>query len=197
MKSINVQNIRIAKITEKAASGYTYSEPVLVAGAMKISEVPTPAEGELYEDGKLSERIAQVTGYELAMDISRLPNDIRQYINGKTYNGGVETDDGACEPGAFAIGWETEYVVKGKVYKEMIWYIDCLAKPIEKQAEQRQKDIKIGNSTVNITAFKTSAYADRAYVMIDTADESVTEDMIKNFFSMVQTGTTITAATEE
>lgn len=194
MKSINVKGIRFAKITAKADSGYTYSTPELVAGAMKVSEVPTPAEGELYEDGKLSERIAQVTGYELALDISRLPNDVRQYINGKTYTDGVETDDGACEPGAFAIGWETEYVVKGKVYRELIWYIDCLAKPIEKNTEQRQKDIKIGNSTVNITAFKSSAYTDRAYVMIDTADESVTEDMITNFFSKVQTGTTITAA---
>lgn len=194
MKSINVKNVRLAKITAKTESSYTYDIPELVTGLMKISEVPTAAEGEMYEDGILSERISQVVGYELAIDISRLPNEWRQYINGKTYTTGVETDDGACEPGPFALGFETEYVSNGKVYKELTWYIDCLAKPMEKTAEQRTKDIKIGNSTVNITAFKPGVYGNRGYVMIDTGDTNVTPEMATNFFKKVQTEKTITAA---
>lgn len=192
MKSINVKNVRLAKITAKTDSSYTYDVPELVTGLMKVSEVPTISEGELYEDGILTERLTQLIGHELAIDISRLPSEWKQYIEGKTYTAGVETDDGPCQPGAFAIGFETEYVVQGKVNKEMIWYIDCLAKPMEKSAEQRTKNIKISNSTINITAFKAGPYEHRSYVMIDSGDTNVTPEMVTNFFKKVQTGTTIT-----
>lgn len=197
MKSINVKNGHFAKITDKGTSSYTFDEVEQIPGLMKVNQVPTVSEGELYGDGIITEKAALISGYELAIDLNKLPRDIAQYISGKTYSNGVETDDGSCNPKAFAIGWEVEYMEKGAVYSELVWFIDCLAKPIEKNSEQREKDIKFGTQSINVTAFKAPTYNNRAYVLIDTADENVTDDMVADFFSMVQTTTTITAPTVE
>lgn len=193
MKSINVKNAHFAKITAKTSTGYTYSDVVAIPGLMKVNQVPTVSEGELYGDGIVTEKASLISAYELAIDVNSLPRDVAQYMGGKTYTSGVETDDGNCEPGAFAIGWEVEYMDGGKIYSELIWMIDCLAKPIEKNSEQREKDIKFGTQTVNVTAFKATAYNKRAYVLIDTADTEVDDDMVEDFFTQVQTTTTISA----
>lgn len=196
-KSINVKNIRLAECVIKEAENgertFEYTDPELVAGAMKIGMVPTPSEGEMYEDGKLSERLSRVTGYELAIDFGRLPKKWQAWLNGLKYEEGVLSDDGPCSPKPFAIGWEVEYVNNKTVFKEAYWFLSCLAKPIEKTYEEQKKDISIGNDTINITAFKEAEFDDRAYVNIDTADSTVTTQMYTDFFSQVQKTRTITA----
>lgn len=197
MKSINVKNVRLAKVNitqnEDGSKEFIFGTPELVAGVMKISHVPTSSEAEMYEDGKVTENISQIVGHSLAMDFGCVPRKWLAYINGLTYEGGVMSDDGPCTPGAFAMGYEVERIKSGKTYKELTWFIHCQAKPIERTYEQRKKDISISNDTVNITAFKDEEFNDRAYVSIDTEDKEVTEDMITNFFKKVQTNRTITA----
>lgn len=197
MKSINVKNVRLAELTiTKAENGtrtFTYTEPELVAGVMKINQVPTTSTGEMYEDGKKTEDISQIIAHELAMDFGRFPNKWRSYIKGLTYEEGVLSDDGPCTPKPFAMGFEVEYIQDGTAYRELTWYLHCQAKHMEKNAEQRKKDITFSNDTVAITAFKDAEVNDRAYVTIDTADSEVTEEMITNFFTKVQTSRTITA----
>lgn len=196
-KSINVKNIRLAECTIKTEPNgektFTYKDPELVLGAMKVSMVPTAAEGELYEDGKLSEKLSRVSGYELGIDFGRLPKKWQAWLNGLTYESGVMSDDGECSPKPFAIGWEVEYILNKNTYKEAYWFLSCLAKPIEKNFEELKKDITIGNDTINITAFKEESFNNRAYVNIDTADKEVTEEMYTNFFTKVQTTRTISA----
>lgn len=197
MKSINVKNLRLAELTiskeENGTRVFNFGTPELVAGLMKIGQVPQVAEGEMYEDGKKTESISQITSHEVAIDFGRFPAKWRSYVNGLTIKNGVLADDGPCTPKPFAMGFEVEYVQDGSSYKELVWYIHCQAKQMEKNAEQKKKDITFSNDTLTVTAFKDSEFEDRAYVLIDTADSDVTDDMVENFFSKVQTTHTIEA----
>lgn len=192
---INVQNTHFAKGTKTTSNGvstYAWDTPMLVQGLEKVTITPVTAKGEKYGDGILRKKITRRSGYTLGIDINEVPQDIKRYINGLTYSNGVETDDGACTGGAFAIGFEH---VKADSTIEKIWFIWCEAEPIEEENQQSTTDISISSDTVNITAYKLSEYNDRAYVKIWTGDSDVTEDMVENFFTKVQTSSTITAAT--
>lgn len=190
---INVQGTHFAKGT-KTDSTYKWDAPVAIEGLEKVTITPITAKGEKYGDGILRKKIARRTGYTLGIDINSLPADVKHYINGLTYTTGVETDDGSCAGGAFAIGFE-HVTADDKV--EKIWFIWCEAEPIEEESEQSTSDINISSDTVAITAYKLAAYNNRAYVKISSADENVTEEMLANFFTKVQTSTTIEAATQE
>lgn len=188
-KVINVQNFYMAKITE-ADGVITHSAPEKVFGVMKINRVPVPASGELYEEGTLSESISEITGHNLAIDFGDLPIEWSAHIQGLTIEGGIITDDGPCKPKPFALGFELS---KANGTKQMMWYLYCLAKPIESTDEQRTKDINISNDTINVTAFKKEQFAYRAYVMGDTSETAFTTTMQGDFFKKVQTSKEITA----
>ena len=193
---INVQNTHIAKgtkTTQNGVSTYTWDTPQHVLGLEKVTITPITATGEKYGDGILRKKKSKRTGYTLGIDINEVPAEIKRYINGLTYTSGVETDDGACSGGAFAIGFEH---VKEDDTVEKIWFIWCEAEPIEEENEQSTGDINISSDTLSITSYKLSEYDDRAYVKIWTGDENVTEEMETNFFTKVQTGKTIEAASQ-
>lgn len=188
-KTINVKNSYMAKITEEDGA-IKFGVPERVLGIQKASRVPTAATGEQYEEGKLAVNIALVSGYSIAFDISNLPSEWRAWVNGLNYSDGIETDDGLCKPNPFSLGWEIE---KADGTSQLIWFYYCTAAPIEDSDEQSEKDIKVSNDTINITAFKREEFDNRAYTKIDTGNESITKEMISNFFKKVQTDRNISA----
>ena len=116
-------------------------------------------------------------------------------MNGYSFVEGVLNDEGDCVPKPFAVGWEVERIHKGVQTKQMMWYLYCLAKPIEDNDEQSQKDIKVSNDTINCVALKKEQFKYRGFTLVDTKETEITTEMQTNFFKKVQTTDTITAPT--
>ncbi|PHV69779.1 hypothetical protein CS063_13760 [Sporanaerobium hydrogeniformans] len=191
-KSINVKNYYLAEITEDESGVITHGVPEKVYGLMKASRVPQAASGELYEEGVLSEQLDELVSHNLAFDFGNLPQKWRAWMNGYKVETGVMADEGPCSPKPFAVGWE---VIGTKGRRQMMWYIYCKAKPIEDNDEQRTKDIKISNDTINVVAFKKEQFSYKGFVLIDSANSDVTETMLDDFFKKVQTTYTIESPT--
>lgn len=187
-KVINVQNAHIAKCTKKEAENgkitYEWDTPFYIEGLEKVTITPVTAKGEQYGDGILRTKKAKRTAYTLGVDINDIPVEYKRYMQGLTYTDGVETDDGDCSSAPIAFGCE-HVKVDGSI--EKIWFIYCEAEPIEEENSQSTTDISITSDTLALTAFKLSAYDNRAYVKINSGDSNVTEEMVKNFFVKVQT----------
>lgn len=184
---INVQNAHFAKgkkTTEQGTTTYEWETPIAMPGLEKVTITPITAKGEKYGDGVLRIKKSKRAGYTIGVDINEISAELKRYINGLTYENGVETDDGACSGGSFALGFEH---VKVDDTIEKIWFIFCDAEPIEEDNQQSTSDISISSDTVSITAYKLKEYNDRAYVKIWTGDENVTEKMAQDFFTQVQT----------
>lgn len=185
---INVQNVHLAEITE-TTNDITYGEPEHIAGAMEISMTPQLSTGELYGDGKIAHKSSKKIAYQITVSLNKLPTKWRRYMEGVQYKDGVEygtTDD---EPKPFAIGWEFEKT-NGK--KELIWFLYCLAEPIQQTGRQSESNTNYSTDSITITALEHDLLG-RFYTFIDSEDENVTEQMIEDFFKKVQTNDTISS----
>jgi phi13 family phage major tail protein len=186
---INVQNVHLAEINESPGEELTYGTPEHIEGAMEIGRVPQLASGQLYGDGKIRKQTARKVRYQLTVNLNKLPTKWRRYMEGVTVKEGVESGTSKDEAKPFAIGWEVE---KTGGQKEMIWFLYCIAEPIQETARQSEENINYSNDSLTITALEDDRLG-RYYTFIDTEDEDVTTEMIENFFKKVQTTDTISA----
>jgi phi13 family phage major tail protein len=187
---INVKNVHLAEITKSPEGAITHSTPEHVAGAMEIGKVPQLATGQLYGDGKISKETSRKIKYQITVSLNKLPTKWRRYMEGVTTTNGVEIGTSKDEPKEFAIGWEVE---KTGGQKELIWFIYCLAEPIQEQNRQSEENINYSTDSITISALEDDSL-ERFYTMIDTEDEEITPEMIENFFKKVQIDDAIAAA---
>ena len=185
---INVQNVHLAEITE-TPNDITYGTPEHVAGAMEISTTPQLSTGELYGDGKIVHKSSKKIGYQITISLNKLPSKWRRYMEGVKYKDGVEYGTTEDEPKPFAIGWEFS---KTNGEKELIWFLYCLAEPIQQTGRQSESNINYSTDSITITALEHDLLG-RFYTFIDSEDENVTEQMIEDFFKKVQTNDAISA----
>lgn len=190
---INVQNVHLAEITETAGE-ITFGVPEHVAGAMEIGRTPQLSTGQLYGDGKITHKNSKKIAYQLTASLNKLPTKWRRYMEGvQVSDDGVESGTSKDEPKPFAIGWEVE---KTGGQKELIWFLYCLAEPIQETNRQSEENINYSTDSVTITALEHDSLG-RYYTFIDTEDEDITEQMVEDFFTQVQTTDAITAPEEE
>lgn len=181
---INVQNVHLAEATESPEGAITFGTPEHVVGAMEFGKVPQLAKGQLYGDGKITHSNSRKIAYQITANLNKLPTKWRRYMEGVTVNNGVESGTSKDEPKPFAIGWEVEKT-GGK--KELIWFLYCLAEPIQETTRQSEENINYSTDNVTITALEDDNLG-RFYTMIDTEeDEEITPEMVGNFFKKVQT----------
>lgn len=185
-KTINVKNLYLSEITE-GESELTFGKPEIVPGLRKATRKPTISKGVQYGDGRLEDIESSKTSYEIAMDHNDIPQKWRAWFEGLSITNGVESGSSGDKAKPFAMGWEIE---KTKGVRELIWFIYCKANPIEDTDEQREDNIKISNDTVTITAFEHESVG-RYYTKINSKNEEVTNKMLQDFFTKVQTTDTI------
>ena len=185
---INVKNVHFASIVETTGA-ITYGTPELVAGAMEIVRTPTVATGQLYGDGKVSRSTSKKVAYQIQLQHNRIPAKWRRIMEGTTLTTGVESGTSSDVPAPVAIGWEVE---KTNGESELIWFLYCKATPIEERVQQSQENITYSTDTLTLTALEHDLL-ERYYTMIDTEEAAVTEDMVEDFFTQVQTSNTIAA----
>jgi len=186
---INVQNVHLAEITETPSGELVYGIPEHVEGAMEIGRVPQMASGQLYGDGKIKKDVSRKVRYQLTVNLNKLPTKWRRYMEGVTVKNGVESGTSKDNPKPFAIGWEVE---KDGGNKEMVWFLYCIAQPIQENARQSEDNINYTTDSITISALEHERIG-RYYTFIDTEDEDVTEEMANNFFKQVQTTDIISA----
>lgn len=189
---INVQNVHLAEITE-ASGEITFGEPEHVAGAMEMSKTPQLSTGQLYGDGKITDSTSRKVRYQITASLNKLPTKWRRYMEGVKVVDGVESGTSKDEPKPFAIGWEVE---KTGDEKELIWFLYCLAEPVQTTDRQSEENINYSTDSVTITALEDDSLG-RYYTFIDSEDEDITEQMVKDFFKQVQTADAISAPTAE
>lgn len=187
---INVQNVHLAEIEESPEGTLTFGTPEHVVGAMEFGKTPQLSTGQLYGDGKITHSTSRKVAYQVIANLNKLPTRWRRYMEGVTVNNGVESGTSKDEPKPFAIGWEVEKT-GGK--KEMIWFLYCLAEPIQETNRQSEENTNYSTDSVTITALEDDGLG-RFYTFIDTEDEEITPEMAENFFKKVQTTDAIAAA---
>lgn len=184
---INVQNVHLSEITESPEGTLTHGTPEHVAGAMEIGKAPQISSGQLYGDGKVNKQTSKKVRYQLTVNLNKLPTKWRRYMEGVTVKSGVESGTSKDEPKPFAIGWEVEKT-GGK--KEMIWFLYCLAEPIQETTRQSEENINYSTDSITISALEDDRLG-RYYTFIDTEDTEITEVMAGDFFKKVQITDTI------
>ncbi|CAK7084170.1 major tail protein [Tissierella sp.] len=187
---INVQNVHLAEVIESPEGVLSFTAPEHVAGAMEFGKVPQIAKGQLYGDGKITHSNTKKVAYQITANLNKLPTKWRRYMEGVQVNNGVESGTSKDDPKPFAIGWEVE---KTGNQKEMIWFLYCLAEPIQETTRQSEDNINYSTDNVTITALEDDNL-ERFYTFIDTEDEEITTEMAENFFKKVQTTDAIAAA---
>lgn len=186
---INVQNVHLAEITESPDGDLTFGTPEHVVGAMEIGKVPQLATGQLYGDGKITHSTSRKVRYQITASLNKLPTKWRRYMEGVKVVDGVESGTSKDEPKPFAIGWEVE---KTGEEKELIWFLYCLAEPVEETTRQSEDNINYSTDSITISALEDDNLG-RFYTMIDTEEEEITPEMAEGFFKQVQTTDAISA----
>lgn len=179
---INVQNVHLAEITETSGE-ITFGKPEHVAGAMEMGRTPQLSTGQLYGDGKITHKNSKKVAYQITANLNKLPTKWRRYMEGVQVAGGIESGTSEDEPKPFAIGWEVE---KTGGQKELIWFLYCVAEPIQQTERQSEENTNYSTDSATITALEHDSLG-RYYTFIDSEDEAVTATMISNFFKAVQT----------
>lgn len=187
---INVQNVHLAEITKSPEGEISFGKPEHVAGAMEIGRNPQIASGQLYGDGKISHETSRKVRYELNVGLNKLPTKWRRYMEGVKVTTGVESGTSKDEPKPFAIGWEVE---KTGGQKELVWFVYCLANPIQETTRQSEDNINYSTDSITISALEDDSLG-RFYTLIDSEDEEITPEMVENFFKKVQIDDAISAA---
>ena len=185
---INVQNVHLAEITE-AAGEITHGTPEHVAGAMEMGRTPQLSTGQLYGDGKITHKSAKKVAYQLTANLNKLPTKWRRYMEGVQVTAGVESGTSKDEPKPFAIGWEVE---KTGGEKELIWFLYCVAEPVQQTVRQSEENLNYSTDSVTITALEDDSLG-RYYTFIDSEDADITAQMVADFFTQVQTTDAISA----
>lgn len=186
---INVQNVHLSEIVVSPEGNLTHGVPEHVAGAMEIGKVPQLSSGQLYGDGKIRKQTSKKVRYQLTVNLNKLPTKWRRYMEGVSVVNGVESGTSKDNPKPFAIGWEVEKT-EGK--KELIWFLYCLAEPIQETTRQSEDNTNYSTDSITISALEDDSLG-RYYTFIDTEDNEITEEMAENFFKKVQITDTISA----
>ena len=112
-------------------------------------------------------------------------------MEGVSAENGVESGTSKDRPNHFAVGWKVEKT-NGDV--QLVWFLYCMANPIESNVKQSEANTNFSTDTLSIKAMEHDSLK-KFYTMIDSEDENVTDEMIENFFTKVQTSSTIEKGT--
>lgn len=188
---INVAGLYMAKVKTEVGTSITYDEVQQVAELMGVSVSAKIAEGGLFGNGAKVHSTNKKTNYEIALDMTVLPTEIRSYLEGSTITtAGVEKGTSKDQPRPAAIGWLVEKT-NGK--RQAIWFPYCIAKPIEEDVKQSEENIVYSTDKLVMTVMEHPGLK-RFYTKIDEEVKGVTAEMFTNFFKKVQTTDTIVSA---
>ena len=75
---INVQNVHLSEISVSPTGTLEYSIPEHVAGAMEMGKAPQLASGQLYGDGRITNKTSRKVRYQITANLNKLPSKWRR-----------------------------------------------------------------------------------------------------------------------
>lgn len=169
---VNCRNAKYALVTEDTSSAYAIGDTKPLEGLMTADIAFSLAEGTLYGDGAIKDKIGQVTGATLTIELNKLDIDVRAEIMGHDYTDGVLNVRAGDVAPKIAVYFELE---SSAGTKEQIWLLAGKAQPSNITGNQRTDSINFTTDSANIN-FVAIAKDASVLRMVDTADATTTTE---------------------
>lgn len=181
---VNVRNLVYALITSDTEEKTVYGEVKRFASARQIQLSPTIAQGDLYGDGAKEKSYSKITGYDVQVDVNKVPIEVRADLYGHRITSDglliINADDQSKE---FALGYEVEQT---GTTKEVCWLLKCSAQPFGNTTQQSETNINYSTDSLKISCVKRLSDGN-FQALGDTAFEGFTEEKAKTFLKAVPT----------
>lgn len=145
---INVRNCKAVPVTTNSSSSYSLGDSIALPDLDTIEIAFLTATGELYGDGKLVDKSAEITGAQLKLGIDKVAQAARAALGGHTIDSNgvlrVATSDKAPE---IAVYMETEST--GTDY-EAIWLLCGKCEPIGLTGKQKESAVTYSTDSLTI-----------------------------------------------
>lgn len=181
----NVKKIVFAVITKDDTTSYEYDPIEEIGKPMQIQLTPTVASGQLYGGGEKQEDMSRVTGYELQLDINKIPIEVRATMLGNIYIDGVLFEKSSDQPKDIAVGYEIE--ATGNT-RELVWFFKCKARPFAQTMQQSGENFNYSTDTITIGCMPRE-FDGNIKGFGDTANPGFTSVMADEFLTKIPGGT--------
>lgn len=187
---INIKKLVYALLTTDTATGCTYGTVKPFASVRQVQLSPTIASGDCYGNGAKEKSITKVTGYDLTVDVNKVPIDVRAEIFGhKITTGGVLVSGASDQPKEIAIGYEIEQTGDTR---EVVWLLKGTPQPMSENVQQAESNINFSTDSIKINFVKRE-YDGQYQAIGDTAYSTFTDVMANTFLDTVPATFTFTA----
>lgn len=185
---VNIRNMVYAPLTKDTATVLEYGAVKSIPGAMTITLTPTTAAGDLYGDGVKKHSLQSLTGYDIAVELNKLPFEVRAEWLGNTIGtDGVLVEKETDKPIDFAFGFEAD-LTEGR---ECLWIVKVTASPITNNMQQRTDNINYSTDSLTLKAkFRMKDGAVRFFGDTSAEGGKFTEEDADTFFDSVPGATT-------
>lgn len=181
---INVKNLVYAKMLTDTASGCTYDDVKSLAGVKSIQLTPTVANGEDFNNGAKDFTMSKITGYEMSVETSKIPVDVRAELLGHTINSnGVLVVGANDQPINIAVGYEIE---NDENRRELVWLLKGKMQPYGQTINQSEKDIKVASDSSKFV-FVVREHDGNFQAVGDTSLSTFTSAIAETFLDNVPT----------
>lgn len=179
-----LRNVYYAPITAESASGYTYDDPVAIAGAVNLTMGAEGDSTEFYADDVVYFSSFANNGYSGELELALIPDDFLETILGETKdsNGAyIENADAVSKP--FALGFE----VQGDDKPRRMWYYNCTVSRPSQDAATKQASKEPQTDTLELKAMPRLSDHN---VKVRMTKSATNETAFNGFFTEVYEGTT-------
>lgn len=177
---MNVRNLVYAPVLSDTEEKTEYGQVKKFASARQIQIAPTIAQGDLYGDGVKEKSMSKITGYDVQVDVNKVPLEVRADILGH------EIDDNGLlwigendQPKEIALGYEVEQTGETS---ELVWLLKGTAQPFGNTVQQTETNINYSTDSLKITFVKRRSDG-QFQALGDTAYEGLLEATAKTFFA--------------
>lgn len=190
---VNVKNLVYALIISDTEEKTVYGEVKRFASARQIQISPTIAQGDLYGDGAKEKSYSKITGYDIQVDVNKVPIEVRADLYGhRVTPDGILVINENDKSKEFAFGYEVEQT---GATREVCWLLKCSAQPFGNTTQQSETNINYSTDSLKISCVKRLSDGN-FQALGDTAFESFTEEMAETFLDTVPTDLSDKEATE-
>lgn len=167
---------------DSASAAPTYGTPEVLAKSIEVTITPRYREGSLYASNAAVRREKRIDGYDVSLNVDQVIARIRQIITGRHVDkNGVQIVKGTQEAPYLALGFAQ---TKDNNAKELWWIYKGKFAEGEKTAKTRGENIEYQTPTLT-AQFDRRMFDDNLAAIVDSDDESISSDIIKNWFTAV------------
>lgn len=178
---------------DSAAAMPTYGSPEVLAKSIEVTLTPRFREGSLRASNATVRREKRIDGYDVSLNVDQVISRVRKIITGRaTDKNGVQIIKGSQEAPYVALGFAQ---TKDNGEKELWWIYKGKFTESEKTAKTSGDNIEYQTPTLT-GQFDRRIFDDALAAVVDSDDEGIGADVVKNWFTAVYEEVVDTPAAE-